>query len=790
VCVGNGDLLFDKLFDFLRPYEFDVAFNPPPDGACQFDAIAHQLSISTRGRVKEDSASLRMKVVRYLTDNERNLQAFMTGSSSWQNYVKKMSAHDTYGDHITLVAASKLYSVQILVVSSLGLDATTVISPESNEHRSINPQLPLIFVAHSAEQHGEHYVSISPSNDCALQKFLLAWSTSSSGEQKAMTTVVSITDEHNHDNAAQELPCNDNKSSTDASNEPTDTSTDWPSVWSESVWNEKKQLYPFLFSSNGKLGCKSCKHVGSLSTWKTQGLHLSAEWVKCSITAQGKGRHEMLRSLRKKMSTHVSSTAHRIAQEIMQQAEKGGMDKVLQSMNSDAIEMSCKVFRTAYYLARNDRPFSDHQSLLELQQANGLDVGIGLKSRYSATEIVQHVYDTMRKTACSAIIQCKGKIAVLVDESTTVSNQSALIVYLKCETDKSAEPHYMFLQLVELPDQKADTIARALIDCLRENGFDNEYLQQHLVAFVSDGASVMTGRKAGVASILRGMFPNLITYHCLNHRLELAVGDCISDCVGVNHFRSFMDSLYSLYSQSPKTQRQLEEVADDLGVRLRKIGRVLNTRWVASSFLTVAAVWNNFEALAGHFQSAACTQSPHFDKSLQPKYSGLMKKLCSPQFVKDLGLMYDSLEELKLLSESLQKRDVTLPVADKLIRRIIRRIERMKETSGPKMREAQGAADAGKYGSTLLTSNGRHVPIHAGQFLTSLANNMRSRLLDGSTSSFKDPYAVSAKKLIDWLTVLDPEYWPNAMDESYGDDEVRFLCSQLKVPYDACKLLS
>lgn len=39
----------------------------------------------------------------------------------------------------------------------------------------------------------------------------------------------------------------------------------------------------------------------------------------------------------------------------------------------------------------------------------------------------------MRKKVCDPIQKIKGKISVLLDESTTVGTQSTLIVYLKAE---------------------------------------------------------------------------------------------------------------------------------------------------------------------------------------------------------------------------------------------------------------------------------------------------------------------------------------------------------------------
>ena len=168
-------------------------------------------------------------------------------------------------------------------------------------------------------------------------------------------------------------------------------------------------------------------------------------------------------------------------------------------------------------------------------------------------------------------------------------------------------------------------------------------MHSHFIAFASDGASVMTGKKSGVAAQLMQKFPNLIAWQCLNHRLELAVGDAVDETQGTSHFQSFMDCLYSLYSRSPKTQKQLQTAAGELSLQLMKIGRVLGTRWVASSFRAVAAVWNDFEAPAAHFNAGCDRGSLVYDGSLVSKYKGLRRKLCCPQFVLDLAVMYDTL---------------------------------------------------------------------------------------------------------------------------------------------------
>ena len=62
----------------------------------------------------------------------------------------------TFGDHITLQKAVQLYQVNFFVLSSLGRQATTVVSP----HEEFNHRLPSLILGHMAEGRGEHYISL------------------------------------------------------------------------------------------------------------------------------------------------------------------------------------------------------------------------------------------------------------------------------------------------------------------------------------------------------------------------------------------------------------------------------------------------------------------------------------------------------------------------------------------------------------------------------------------------------------------------------------------------------
>lgn len=129
-------------------------------------------------------------------------------------------------------------------------------------------------------------------------------------------------------------------------------------------------------------------------------------------------------------------------------------------------------------------------------------------------------------------------------------------------------------------------------------------LNECLVGFCCDGASVMLGRKAGVFTKLKSKCPCLIGWHCLNHRLELSVGVAVKCCTEINHFTNFMDKLYSLYHQSPRNQRDgLSSLRNRHSVK-----KDWSSPWCEmgdSSYRTVKAVWKMHSALYSHFCSAS-----------------------------------------------------------------------------------------------------------------------------------------------------------------------------------------
>jgi len=110
---------------------------------------------------------------------------------------------------------------------------------------------------------------------------------------------------------------------------------------------------------------------------------------------------------------------------------------------------------------------------------------------------------------------------------------------------------------------------------------------------------------------------------------------------------------------------ELNACATSLESRILNIGKIFTISWVASSFRTVRAVWNNYVALHKHFQESSIDNKRH-GKEIS-KYFGLNNMLTSKDFVFNLCMLYDVLNELSDSSLQLQKRDLGLAKAQSMI---------------------------------------------------------------------------------------------------------------------------
>ena len=86
---------------------------------------------------------------------------FVSGYSSWREYLQSMAKDGTWGDHVVLFAAANHFQTTIRIISSL--DREIVVHPE----QAVADPTPLVL----GHIHELHYVSLQPRKGTVLSLF-------------------------------------------------------------------------------------------------------------------------------------------------------------------------------------------------------------------------------------------------------------------------------------------------------------------------------------------------------------------------------------------------------------------------------------------------------------------------------------------------------------------------------------------------------------------------------------------------------------------------------------------
>ena len=117
----------------------------------------------------------------------------------------------------------------------------------------------------------------------------------------------------------------------------------------------------------------------------------------------------------------------------------------------------------------------------------------------------------------------------------------------------------------------------------------------------------------------------MLSFHCLCHRLELAVADAVKEVPIWKDVQELMDGLYRFYDNSPLQRRHLKNVGELLGINVLVHPTPKGTRWVAHRERALTAINRNYEANVSQLQ--ACSLDATQRAETRAKARGLRDKL-------------------------------------------------------------------------------------------------------------------------------------------------------------------
>ena len=243
-----------------------------------------------------------------------------------------------------------------------------------------------------------------------------------------------------------------------------------------------------------------------------------------------------------------------------------------------------KLFRTAYELAMNPTiSLAQFHTLVKVQRKNGVRLIEGHDDGKAAREFIHYIADTIsEKTA--AIIGSSNFMFILTDGSLARKTGSEKELVL-IRTERNGIPVYFVASLLEMSEwggTGANSLKNGIDSIFSDNGSiplsENAYVHK-VIGCTADGASVNFGRISGLMKRLSNGRDWLITFQCVNHRVELTIKNSFktSDFGAVDEFYT---GIFNLSKNSGKIKGEIKEAAKILNINHYVLSKITGTRFV------------------------------------------------------------------------------------------------------------------------------------------------------------------------------------------------------------------
>ena len=322
------------------------------------------------------------------------------------------------------------------------------------------------------------------------------------------------------------------------------------------------------------------------------------------------------------MKKHANSACHREAVEVVitLPATTGDVAELMsathqrekQQKSTILMKLLCSIrFLARQGLAlRGDGSEEDgnYMQLLNLiSSQDPLIAGWLQKKRYKYTshKIQDDFLDLMGKDILGNISSCLHQskfTALMIDETTDVSNVSQAVVVLRYVTD-AFDVYEDLIGLYKVPSTDAATLVATAKDELKDVDLPISKLRGQCY----DGAAAMRGIRSGVAKRILDEEPKAVYTHCYGHSINLAMNDSIKACKPVKTSLEVTHEITKLIKYSPRRETIFQGLKDthniSVGHHTPGIRVLCPTRWTVCGN-ALASVISNYEVLLSTWDEA------------------------------------------------------------------------------------------------------------------------------------------------------------------------------------------
>ncbi|XP_069819635.1 zinc finger protein 862-like [Dendropsophus ebraccatus] len=437
----------------------------------------------------------------------------------------------------------------------------------------------------------------------------------------------------------------------------------------KSVW---LQEFPWLKynKEKGVMYCEFCSKAGDVAG-KTDFIKGTDHFKKETIKKHGDSlKHKNARDcIIARSAPKQTPLARAVAHACEKTAEK------------DFKEMKIK-FNVAYMIAREELPFTKYAAQILLMKKNGMDISKTYDNDTACAEIIGCIAEEFKAQTLNEAAKATY-ISIITDCGTDVSGSDNVIVY--CRYILSGVPVNRLVGLGALQHSHARGILESIGDIFSADHSDPYWWHHKLSAFGADGASVNMGASGGIGALMRKEIgEHILSFHCLPHRLELAMLNTQKCLPMVQKVYDLLHLVWKTYHFSPKSKRELRVIGAELGCKIRCPSAVKTQRWLPHIFRALS-VFLSFDQETGQGQYTAVhhhmehlsVSSKNSDISGRAKH--IVQQMENLMFVAFCHFLHDLFGEISKLSLTLQKNSLILPQAVAAIKTCIMTVNNFKE---------------------------------------------------------------------------------------------------------------
>lgn len=328
-------------------------------------------------------------------------------------------------------------------------------------------------------------------------------------------------------------------------------------------------------------------------------------------------------------------------------ALRGKSEKIYESDNGNFLKL-------VEYTSNFDHVLAEHIALIQKSEKRLIHyLGHNIQN-----EIIYLLGERIKKTIVLELKHSKY-FSIILDCTPDISHEEQISVVVRyvllSATNHKVEIKEHFLGFFPISDTTGQGLTQFLLDFLDTNEID---IQDMRGQGYDNGAN-MKGKHIGLQKRILDMNPRAFFVPCAAHSLNLVVNDAAKSSLEIVNFFSIVQEIYVFFSASISRWQILAKEVPTLSLK-----PLSNTRW-ESRVEAVKALRFNLGKVYDALFSIYSDRSK--DAESRNVANSLLTKIKNFKFICSLIIWFEILSKINIVSKALQKSDVVLSEAVKMI---------------------------------------------------------------------------------------------------------------------------